>query len=60
MEASWAMRAGYVIVINSRATSPDTVNNTQYRRTIRAVNESLGMHPSIDRQRLGGCLDGGS
>ena len=52
--------ADYVIFFSYRwinkspgATSPDDVNNTQYRRMIRAVEEFLEMHPSIDRQKLG-------
>ena len=52
--------ADYVIFFSYRwinkspgASSPDDVNNTQYRRMIGAIEEFLGIHPSIDRQRLG-------
>ena len=57
--------AEYVIFFSYRwinkspgATSPDDLNNTQYRRMIRAVEGFLEMHPSIDRQRLGICMVG--
>lgn len=35
------------------ALSPDDTNNTQYRRMVRAAEEFLRLHPSIDRGRLG-------
>jgi tetratricopeptide (TPR) repeat protein len=35
------------------ATSPDDDKNTQYRRMIQATEEFLGLHPYVDRERLG-------
>lgn len=35
------------------ASSPDDAKNTQYRRMVRAVEEFLRLHPSVDRERLG-------
>ena len=33
-------------------SSPDDTENTQYRRMIRAAEEFLRLHPSVDRERL--------
>lgn len=36
-----------------RHLSPDNENNTQYKRMIRAVEEFLRVHPSVDADKLG-------
>jgi tetratricopeptide (TPR) repeat protein len=35
-----------------RTSSPDDTKNTQYRRMVRAAEEFLRLHPSVDRERL--------
>jgi len=38
---------------DSGVSSPDDIKNTQYRRMIRAAEEFLKLHPSVNRERLG-------
>lgn len=37
---------------NPKILSPDDTQNTQYRRMVKAAEEFLKLHPSVDRERL--------
>ncbi|KAI9282988.1 hypothetical protein BC943DRAFT_281043 [Umbelopsis sp. AD052] len=63
-DGSQSHKAEYLIFISYRwinkhpgSTSPDDEKHTQYRRMVKAVENFLELHPSVNRDKLGIWLD---